>query len=105
MCETTAAISAEYQTRYRELFGDKHPNVLDPRYWELEDWYRRQHQGLIDAREDASKPVPVGVVVSEDGGGRVCECGGVIVKKPGRGRWPVRCGKCRGIETEDENNG
>lgn len=111
---STEEISAEYSRRYVELAGGagRSCSVNTSGYWELENWYMREHQTLISSRVPVRAEPPVKAVNSTvqrmpappapvkaptSSGPRLCACGREIIKKPGRGRPPVRCATCRGI--------
>lgn len=114
---TSTEISAEYVSRYHVLTEQvgRRLGVNDPQFWELENWYMREHQTLISARPvireerpvKAVKPAtpavqrmpppPASVKAPTSSAPRLCACGNEITKKPGRGRYPSRCATCRGV--------
>jgi len=95
-------IDQEYKRRFAELTEQlgREPNTRDKEYWELSDWARNEWEARkVPAHRESDTVVPDSesqVGKSIPGSERVCrDCGVPIVKKPGRGRPPVRCEDCR----------
>lgn len=102
--------------------------VSNPKYWELEAWYSAQHAAnaipleppVKTAKVLAPRPPEATVVQQVDkvrdalnlpapsrkaspaapalSGPRLCSCGNEIVKKPGRGRYPLKCLSCKAAQ-------
>lgn len=100
-------IDPEYKRRYRERCGELGVRQLpDDEYWKLSEWYKQQHMRFVNeykkeeekekqAEQRVNRAIREGKKIIADAD-RVCrDCGDPLTKKPGRGRWPVRCEECK----------
>lgn len=99
---TIKDIDQEATIKYQRLLirhgvsylSPSHPDVLVLNRWYIDATNSAVGVGARTGYDDADgNVVPVGAAVDGEGK-RVCrraECGRVLVKKPGRGRWPVEC--------------
>lgn len=90
MLETIEELDAEYLKR----FATSRPEDLA--HWYEEHWTSMQKGDPRKPKEESKPkpspkpPIPQTVTV------RTCrDCGVQLTKKPGRGRWPVKCLACR----------
>lgn len=105
-CDTLAFI--KYNQTCVELRVDQLP-PKHPRQVELNDWYLAATNYVVlnggKTGYEVQDVVPSNVATAEVDGvvKRVCKaCGGPLVKKPGRGRWPHTCEGCK---SRANNNG
>ena len=86
-----------------DVLGDRHPKIQA-----INEWYLWATDVLIGRHcvtgyEEQLVTIPDGAKVNEQNE-RVCrECGRVLTKRPGRGRWPVKCRDGEGCKVDESD--
>lgn len=100
-------IGPEYKRRYLKRAEELGVFSLPwDEFWTISEWAKNEHRKFIeeDKKVEAvekqqeqriNRAIKEGKPVIADADRTCRDCGKQLTKKPGRGRWPVKCPECK----------